>query len=830
MTTRGTLRIYLGYAAGVGKTFAMLGEGLRRRERGTDVVVGFVETHGRPKTRERLGDLEVTPRRSIEYRGTHFEEMNVDAILARAPEIALIDELAHTNVPGSRNEKRWQDVEELLEAGIDVISTVNVQHLESLNDVVERITGAKQRETIPDEVVRAADQVELVDMTPFALRRRMAHGNIYPAEKIDAALANYFREGNLGALRELALLWMADRVDEALQDYMRDHDIEGPWETRERILVGVSGRAEDEPLIRRAARMATRRGGELLAVHVIPEAGPEDVPALEATRKLVEMVGGSFHEVVGRSMPEALLDFARAENVTQVVLGASNRPRSRQLLRPSVINRVIRDSGPIDVHVISMSEAPPHEPLRATKVGGLSARRQVMGAVFALVTLPLLTVLLTASRDRVGVSSVLLMYLLVVVGTAAIGGLWPALAAAVASSLLTNYYFVPPIHTLTIAEPEHLFAIFVFVAVAAVVSGLVNRAARLRAEAQRGRAEAEALAHLAGRLVADDDPLPGLVQHVRTTFGLDAVSVLRLTDDGRWLVEADAGAGAPSTPEEGTETLDLGEDTSLVIRGPRLPAESRRVLAAFVAQLAVAVRARALKRDAEDAAELVEVNDLRAAILAAVSHDLRTPLASVKAAVSSLRQDDVTWNPDEVAEFLATIEEETDRLSSLVGNLLDASRIQTGSLRLVHHVVGLDEVVPKALASLSDHGRGIEVDVPETLPRVDVDAALLERAIANIASNALSHGGSDGLVRILGSEAGGRVELRIVDRGPGIPLDERQRVFEPFQRLGDRPSGDGVGLGLAVARGFVEAMGGEVEVEDTPGGGLTMVLAFRAEP
>ena len=363
--------------------------------------------------------------------------MDVDAILVRAPEIALIDELAHTNVPGSRNEKRWQDVEELLGAGIDVISTVNVQHLESLNDVVERITGAKQRETIPDEVVRAADQVELVDMTPFALRRRMAHGNIYPAEKIDAALANYFREGNLGALRELALLWMADRVDEALQDYMRDHGIEGPWETRERILVGVSGRAEDEPLIRRAARMATRRGGELLAVHVIPEAGPEDVPALDATRKLVEMVGGSFHEVVGRNMPEALLDFARAENVTQVVLGASNRPRSRQLLRPSVINRVIRDSGPIDVHVISMSETPPHaaaagdEGRRAVRAAPRVRRRCSRSSPS-----PCSTVLLTAFRDRVDVSSVLLMYLLIVVGTAAIGGLWPALAAAVASSLL----------------------------------------------------------------------------------------------------------------------------------------------------------------------------------------------------------------------------------------------------------------------------------------------------------------------------------------------------------------------------------------------------------
>ena len=573
MTTRGSLRIYLGYAAGVGKTFAMLGEGVRRRERGTDVVVGFVETHGRPRTRERLGGLEVIPRRSIEYRSSRFEEMDVDAILVRAPEIALIDELAHTNVPGSRNEKRWQDVEELLGAGIDVISTVNVQHLESLNDVVERITGAKQRETIPDEVVRAADQVELVDMTPFALRRRMAHGNIYPAEKIDAALANYFREGNLGALRELALLWMADRVDEAVQDYMRDHGIEGPWETRERILVGVSGRAEDEPLIRRAARMATRRGGELLAVHVIPEAGPEDVPALDATRKLVEMVGGSFNEVVGRNMPEALLDFARAENVTQVVLGASNRPRSRQLLRPSVINRVIRDSGPIDVHVISMSETPPHAPLRAPTVRGLSARRRAYGSLFALITLPLLTVLLTAFRDRVGVSTVLLMYLLIVVGTAAIGGLWPALAAAVASSLLTNYYFVPPIHTWTIAEPEHLFAIFVFVAVAAVVSGLVNRAARLRAEAQRGRAEAEALAHLAGRLVADDDPLPGLVQHVRTTFGLDAVSVLRLTDDGT--LARRGRRGGRRTVHARRRNGDAGPRRGHVPRDPRTPVAGR---------------------------------------------------------------------------------------------------------------------------------------------------------------------------------------------------------------------------------------------------------------
>jgi two-component system sensor histidine kinase KdpD len=829
MTMRGTLRIYLGFAAGVGKTFAMLGEGVRRRERGADVVVGFVETHDRPKTAERIAGLEVVPRRALGYRGSTFEEMDVDAIVARAPEIALIDELAHTNVPGSRNEKRWQDVREILDAGIDVISTVNIQHLESLNDVVERITGVKQRETIPDAVVRAAEQVELVDMTPFALRRRMAHGNIYPPEKIDAALSNYFREGNLGALRELALLWMADQVDEALQGYMQDHGIEGPWETRERILVGVSGRAEDEHLIRRAARMATRRGGELVGVHVIPEGGTPDGEALEASRRLIQMVGGAFHEVAGRNMPEALLEFARAENVTQVVLGASLRSRWQQIVRPSVINRVIRDSGAVDVHVISMGSATPHAPLRVPAARGLPFRRRVLGAGVALIALSSLTMVLTVLRDRVALSSILLVYLLAVVAIAAVGGLWPALFGALASSILINWYFTPPIHTWTIAEPVNLFAIFVFVAVAAVVSGLVDRAARARAEAQHATAEAEALARMAGWLLTEDDPLPGLVDHVRATFGLEAVSVLR-QDDAGWSAEATAGADPPMVPQDGSETLDLGEDVSLVIRGPRLPAEARRVLAAFVAQLSIAVRARTLEQEAEDAAELVEVNELRAAILAAVSHDLRTPLSSVKAAVSSLRQRDVAWTAEETAEFLATIEEETDRLTSLVGNLLDASRIQTGSLRLVRQRVGLDEVVPKALASLPDGGRGIEVDVPETLPRVDVDAALLERAIANIAANARMHAPPATPIRIFGSAANGRVELRVVDRGPGIPAEARERVFEPFQRLGDRPAGDGVGLGLAVARGFVEAMGGQIDMEETPGGGLTMVLAFEGSP
>jgi two-component system sensor histidine kinase KdpD len=357
---RGTLRIYLGAAPGVGKTYAMLGEGRRRAGRGTDVVVGFVETHGRSATAAMIEDLEIVPRRRIGYRDTSFEEMDVDAILARAPDVALVDELAHTNIPGSRNPKRWQDVDALLDSGIHVVSTVNIQHLESLNDVVERITGIVQRERIPDEIVRRADQIELVDMTPEALRRRMAHGNIYAADRVDAALANYFRVGNLAALRELALLWVADQVDVALEEYRERHGIREPWETRERVVVGLTGAPGTEALIRRAARIAQRAHGELLGVHVSSEEGlaTPSSGTLDEHRRLLKEMGGTYHEVAGADTAAALTDFARAENATQLILGASRRSRLQEVLHGSVISRVMRLSGPIDLHVIAHEPTP----------------------------------------------------------------------------------------------------------------------------------------------------------------------------------------------------------------------------------------------------------------------------------------------------------------------------------------------------------------------------------------------------------------------------------------------------------------------------------------
>jgi two-component system, OmpR family, sensor histidine kinase KdpD len=406
---RGQLRIYLGPAPGVGKTYAMLDEGHRRRDRGTDVVVGFVETYGRKLTARLAEGLETIPRRVVTYRGARFEEMDIDALLARHPAVALVDELAHTNVPGSRNAKRWQDVEELLDAGITVITTVNIQHLDCLHDVVEKITGVPQRETIPDAVVRAAHQIELVDMAPEALRRRMAHGNVYPREKVDAALSNYFRVGNLTALRELALLWVADQVEEGLLKYRADHGIEQTWEARERVVVALTGGPEGDTLIRRAARIAARTvGGDLLAVHVARSDGLAGVSpaALAAQRRLVESLGGTYHQVIGDDVPEALLDFARAENATQLVLGASRRSWLATILTgPGIGARTIHGSGDIDVHIITHAQMGRRRGLLPRPRGGLSQRRKIYGFALTAVLAPLLTFALMGATAAGSTSS-----------------------------------------------------------------------------------------------------------------------------------------------------------------------------------------------------------------------------------------------------------------------------------------------------------------------------------------------------------------------------------------------------------------------------------------
>jgi two-component system, OmpR family, sensor histidine kinase KdpD len=432
-------------------------------------------------------------------------------------------------------------------------------------------------------------------------------------------------------------------------------------------------------------------------------------------------------------------------------------------------------------------------------------------------------------RDSLELPGALLLYLLAVVAVAAVGGVWPALAASVVAFLLVNWYFIPPIHEWTIHEGKDLIALVVFLLVAGVVSGFVHFAARRSAEAARARAEAETLARLGGQLMAEEDPLPLLISTLRTTFGLNAIAVLQRSGDG-WIVETSTGAPIPEKPEDGDVSIPIDADTQLVVVGPGLAAEDLALLQAFTGQLALALERRQLRAEAAVAAGLAEASDLRAALLAAVSHDLRTPLSSIKAAVTSLLQQDVDWTPQATRELLATIDEEADRLNTVVGNLLDMSRIQSGALELTMRDVGFEEVVPAAIKGLGERGHAVDVRVDETLPRVHADAGLLERAIANVVDNAVAWSPPDRPVRVEAGAVAGRVDLRVVDRGPGIPPDQRERVFQPFQRLGDQSNGAGTGLGLAVARGFVEAMGGEITIEDTPGGGLTVVIGLDALP
>jgi two-component system, OmpR family, sensor histidine kinase KdpD len=838
---RGQLRIYLGNAAGVGKTYAMLGEGHRRAERGTDVVVGFVETHGRQHTADLLAGLEVVPRARIPYRGSVFEEMDLDAVLARRPAVALVDELAHTNIPGSRNGKRWQDVQELLDAGIDVISTVNIQHLESLNDVVEKITGVPQRETLPDAVVRAADQVELVDMTPEALRRRMAHGNIYPPEKIDAALTNYFRTGNLTALRELALLWLADKVDEGLQRYREAHHIRDTWEARERVVVALTGGPEGETLIRRAARIAARSaGGELLAVHVTRSDGltGADPAALAAQRRLAESLGGSYHQVVGDNISEALLTFARAENATQLVLGASRRSwLSATLTGPGIGSRTIRGSGDIDVHIVTHAHMGRGRGLPRSR-GGLPLRRQLIGYLLAAVLLPLLTLALAALRGPVNLTSDVLAYLVAVIVVALVGGFLPALLAAVAGSLLLNYYFTPPIHKWTIAEANNVLALVVFVIVALLVSSVVDRAARRTRQAARASAESELLATTAGSVLRGERAVTAVLDRVREGFGMDSVTLLecRPTPGGRpspgpvagWTVAAQSGEPAVTSPDDADVDVPVTETMTLALRGPALPATDRRVLGAFAVYAAVALDQQRLAAEAEAARPIAAADRMRTALLTAVSHDLRTPLASAKAAVTSLRSRDIRWTDEDRDELLATADESLDRLARLVNNLLDMSRLQAGALSVFPRPAGLEEIVARALDDLGPPGQDVVADIPDSLPEVQVDPAILERVVVNLTGNAIRYSPAGQPPLLTASALGDRVELRIADRGPGIPESQRDSMFVPFQRLGDTDNTTGVGLGLALSRGLTEAMGGTLEPEDTPGGGLTMVVSLPA--
>ncbi|MDH6129538.1 ATP-binding protein [Kitasatospora sp. GP82] len=833
LTRRGQLRVYLGSAPGVGKTYRMLDEARRRQERGADVVVGYIECHGRRHTENMLGGLDLIPRLTRTYRETAFQEMDLEAVLARRPSVVLVDELAHTNIPGGRHAKRWQDIDELLDAGIDVITTVNIQHLESLNDVVQKITGIPQRETVPDEVVRRADQIELVDMAPQALRRRMAHGNVYKAEKVDAALSNYFRVGNLTALRELALLWVAGRVDEGLRDYRASHNIDRVWETRERVVVALTGGPEGETLIRRAARIADRTaGGELLAVHITRSDGLAGASpgALAQQRRLVETLGGSYHVVIGDDIPTALLAFARGRDATQLVLGTSRRGRiNRFLTGPGIGETTVDASEDIDVHMVT------HEFTGRGKLPSLgrrhSKRRTIAGYLSGLVLPSVLTAVLSQFHHQINLTTDALIFQLGVVAVALLGGAVSALLASLVASLLLNYFFIPPVHTFTIGETNNVIALLVFAAVALTVSTVVDHAARLTARAARATAEAETLSTLAGSVLRGADAVPALLEKSRTAFAMDSVALLDRTS-GEVLARSDAeGSGEgerESSPGASVTEIAVGSDAVMILTGRRLPAADQRVLTAFAAHVAAALERDRLATVAAEVEPIKAADRMRTALLAAVSHDLRTPLAAALASIGSLRSPDVEFSPEDEAELLDMADEALVKLTRLVDNLLDMSRLQAGALTLHLAPTHLDEVLPRALDSLSDPDAPVQPLDLDTAPPVLADPPLLERVLANVITNALRHNAPGAPVLVAASGYQDQVEIRIIDRGPGIAPEDRDRVFLPFQRLGDTDNTTGVGLGLALSRGLAEAMGGSLEVEDTPGGGTTMLLTLPA--
>ncbi|MBW3088628.1 sensor histidine kinase KdpD [Bifidobacterium sp. 82T24] len=853
---RGSFRVLLGAAPGVGKTCAMLKEGHRLKASGKDVVIALIESHGRKATETAARGLEIVPRRRVRYRGMWMDDMDLFKVIERHPDVALVDELAHTNIPGSVHEKRWQDVEDLLAAGIDVITTINVQHIESLNDVVREITGSTQKETVPDKVLRSATQVELVDLPPAMLRERLSAGLVYKSDRVDAALSNYFRVGNLTALRELALLWLAGRVDEALKEYRDEHNIRAKWETRERVVVALSGGPEGDQLLRRGARVARASGGgDLIAVHVTAEDGlaGSNPTLLARQRRLVEQLGGTYHQIVGEDIPDALLDFARANNATQVIVGVSRRGLlARWLGRPSATTGIVDKSGDIDVHIVT-HEFVQHGFHLPKYRESMAVSRKIVGVLFSLVAvLTVSWLLFTFSTPHSGQRDALILQLIVVLA-AVIGGVIPATVAAVLSGLALDFLYTPPVGTFHVIRASDVVTIVLYVIVGVIVGAVVDRADARARQAQRARAESEMLASVAGSVLRSNNPLRAIVHRTREAFGFDCV---RVVQDGRVVIsDADPSSSVNSLPvgaspaSAGDSAGDAGDaDTggngiehdsislndhgpSLELYGRAIEASDQRMLMAILSQIQTVLEHNDLMRKASEVEPLAAAEKVRTALLNAVSHDLRRPLASATTAVSGLQRMGSAASDRDRRELLDVADNGLKQLTKLVTDLLDVSRIREGALPLALVATDVGGAIVPLFDELDIGPWKVDLDIAPGLPLVVADPALLQRALSNVVVNAMRFTPDDKRVRIAASTFNGIVEIRIVDQGPGVPDDRKSEIFVPFHRLGDTDNTTGLGLGMALSKGFVESMGGSISAEDTPGGGLTIVIALRvADP
>jgi two-component system, OmpR family, sensor histidine kinase KdpD len=815
----GQLRIYLGAAPGVGKTFAMLSEGIRRQERGADVVAGYVNDHGRPVTHELIGQ--------IQHCGTApaSNALDIEAILTRHPQVVLVDDLAD----------HWHDVDDLLHAGIDVITTLGVEHIESLADVMTAALGRRPSPLVADQFLRRAEQIELVDMTPEALLRRIAHGKVFAATDQAELVSQWSSPETLMTLRRNALLWLADGLRSANAA------------SGEPVVVAVTGAQGNDVLIRRAARLALRTRADLVGVHITDaESGLTDSlgrPRRSSTllsehRALLADLGGSFHELVDDDVPGALVEFAKAVLASRLVIGASRRSRFSELTSGSIVREVIRRAGPLEVHVIAdqdetktrLSTLP-----RLPTTGTLGRKRLVIGTLMALTALFLVTAI--ASKHHGDLGTTLSVYLLLVVASAGVGGLRPALLCAFAGPLLANWFLVPPLHTLRISSGRSLGELAIFLTVAVVTSSFVSKSARRSAEALEAVDDATILAELAaGRTGDGQHDLALISNQMRQALGLRAVELRSIQPIDRPQSALNGGRSpsqeAPS-PETPVVVEKLDHDTELVGFGGALSARGQRLVPIFVSQLTSALHQARAAEVVEESATLREADSLKTALLQTVSHDLRTPLAGIKAAVNSLQDREVQWSLEDQRDFLAGIETNTDRLSTMVTNLLDFSRLQSGTLRPILRPTSLEEILPAVMGALGTDAARVVSTVSMDLPDILTDAPLLERVVANLVANALTWSPLDTPVTICAAVHSKEVRVQIIDRGPGISPADRARVCEPFERTvpnvtGSAPAtpGGGVGLGLAIAGGLSQAIGATLNLRDTPGGGLTAELVL----
>ncbi|MBR1123105.1 sensor histidine kinase KdpD [Bradyrhizobium lablabi] len=867
----GKLKIFVGAAPGVGKTYEMLQNAQAKLKAGVDVVVGVVETHGRAETEALLRGLEVVPRKRIVYRDQTLEEMDIDALIARRPQLALVDELAHTNAPGSRHPKRYLDVEELLSHGIDVYTAVNIQHIESLNDVVAQITHVRVRETVPDSVFDRADAIELIDLTPDDLIQRLKDGKVYVPKQAERALEHYFSPGNLTALRELALRRTAERVDEQLLNHMQANAIAGPWAAGERILVCVSEDPRAAGLVRYTKRLADRLHAPWTAIAIDTRRSlqltDEERDRLADTMRLAEALGGEAISIpgVGRRIADDVLNFAHANNVTHIIIGKSTRSRWFELTRGSVVYELVRSAGNISVHVIAGEEPPASKPevRAAARSEPFNPRPYLMALL--LVAIGLGTAALI--QPVFGTENVDLVFLTAVIVVASRYGLWPSLLASLAASLCYNFFFLAPVYTFTITDPTNIAAFFFFMLIAFLVSNIAARV-RLQADTAIGRVRTTESLYAFSRKLAGtatlDDVLWATAYQI--ALMLKVRVVLLLPDNGvltvmtgyppedqldqadlaaaswAWSNDRPAGRGADTLP--GAKRLFLpmrtGRGLTGVIgidddrTGPLLTPDQRRLLDALVDQGALAIERVLLVEDMDRVKRTVESDRLRGALLTSISHDLKTPLASVLGAAGTLRDLGGGLSDAEKRELLATVIEESERLNRFIANLLDMTKLESGAIvpNTARHDIG--EIVGSALRRASKilvHHK-VSLQLAADLPMLELDAVLFEQVLFNLLDNAAKYAPRDTTISIRGGREADAITLQIMDEGSGIPPDELDSVFDKFYRAqkGDhvRP---GTGLGLAISRGFVEAMHGTISAgnrTDRSGAVMTIRLPVPA--